>query len=53
MILPFESVTVYEYTPALFDKSVTYPTTPGIYSACVSTKDLCFLVSCFTSSEVI
>lgn len=52
-MLPLASVAVYEITPAYLDKSVTSPTTPGIYSACVSTKDLCDVFFVFESSDVI
>jgi hypothetical protein len=52
-MLPLTSVAVYEITPAYLDKSVTSPTTPGIYSACVSTNDLCDVFFVFVSSDVI
>lgn len=52
-MLPLASVAVYEITPAYLDKSVTSPTTPGIYSACVSTNDLCDVFFVFESSDVI
>lgn len=52
-MFPLTSVAVYEITPAYLDKSVTSPTTPGIYSACVSTNDLCDVFFVFVSSDVI